>query len=40
LFISYLIGWPPIGTSMMTFTSSGGLFPIGMASMRMRGLHV
>jgi len=36
LSISYLIGSPPIGTSMMTFTSSGGFWPILMASMRMR----
>jgi hypothetical protein len=32
LSISYLIGSPPIGTSMMVFTSSGGLWPIAMAS--------
>src|SRR3954469_18152001 len=36
LSISYLIGSPPIGTSMMTFTSRGGLLPIAMASMRMK----
>src|SRR6478735_5303471 len=35
LSISYLIGSPPIGTSMMTLTSSGGLKPILMASRRM-----
>src|SRR6476620_3613100 len=35
LSISYLIGSPPIGTSTMTFTSSGGLMPMAMASMRM-----
>src|SRR5215471_4435528 len=34
LSISYLIGSPPIGTSMMTLTSSGGLWPIAMASRR------
>src|ERR1043165_7517961 len=35
LSISYLIGSPPTGTSMMTLTSSGGLLPMGIASMRM-----
>src|SRR5262245_1801708 len=39
LSISYLIGSPPIGTSMMTLTSSGGLWPIAMASRRMIGLQ-
>src|SRR5215207_8414658 len=38
LSISYLIGSPPIGTSMTTFTSCGGFLPIGMASMRMASL--
>src|SRR2546421_10970162 len=33
---SYLIGSPPTGTSMTTFTSSGGRLPIGIASMRIR----
>src|SRR5215510_6776674 len=37
LSISYLIGSPPIGASMMTLTSSGGLWPIAMASRRMAG---
>src|ERR1700738_1079038 len=37
LSISYLIGSPPTGTSMMTLTSCGGLIPIEMASMRMEG---
>ena len=32
LSISYLMGSPPTGTSIMTFTSSGGLVPIGIAS--------
>src|SRR5215475_10824015 len=36
---SYLIGSPPIGTSTMTLTSSGGLFPILMASIRMERSH-
>jgi len=31
-----LMGSPPIGTSTMTFTSSGGLFPILIASIRMK----
>src|SRR5436190_8870622 len=34
---SYLIGSPPIGTSTMTFTSSGGLMPVLIASMFMVG---
>jgi hypothetical protein len=29
LSISYLIGSPPIGTSMITLTSCGGFEPIG-----------
>src|SRR5215216_7676207 len=37
LSISYLIGSPPTGTSMMTLTSCGGFLPIEMASMRMEG---
>src|SRR6266481_2389442 len=37
LSISYLIGSPPTGTSMMTLTSRGGSIPIEMASMRMDG---
>src|SRR6202035_3667340 len=37
LSISYLIGSPPTGTSMMTLTSRGGSVPIEMASMRMDG---
>src|SRR3984893_17554152 len=37
LSISYLIGSPPTGTSMMTLTSRGGSIPIEMASMRMAG---
>jgi len=32
------MGSPPIGTSMMTFTSCGGFLPIAMASMRMKDL--
>src|SRR5262245_59045186 len=40
LSISYLMGSPPIGTSIMTLTSSGGLMPTDMASMRMEGLLV
>jgi hypothetical protein len=30
-----LMGSPPTGTSMMTFTSRGGSIPIEMASIRM-----
>src|SRR6516165_6645374 len=37
LSISYLIGSPPTGTSMMTLTSRGGSIPIETASMRMDG---
>src|SRR3954463_2424182 len=37
LSISYLIGSPPTGTSMITLTSCGGLLPVEMASMRMGG---
>src|SRR5580765_2742791 len=40
LSISYLIGSPPTGTSMMTLTSCGGFLPIEMASMRMEGSAV
>src|SRR5262249_61086065 len=32
---SYLIGWPPSGTSTITLTSCGGSRPIRIASMRM-----
>src|SRR5215471_20393058 len=32
LSISYLIGSPPIGTSTITLTSSGGWWPMEMAS--------
>jgi len=32
LSISYFTGSPPIGTSMTVFTSSGGLWPMAMAS--------
>src|SRR5262245_30655066 len=32
---SYLIGSPPIGTSITTLTSCGGFRPTGIASMRM-----
>src|SRR3569833_2211363 len=34
---SYLMGSPPIGTSMMTLTSSGTFLPTGIWSMRMAG---
>src|SRR5919199_286602 len=37
LSISYLMGSPPIGTSMTTLTSWGGFRPTGMASRRMSG---
>ena len=36
LSISYLIGSPPIGTSMSTFTSRGGSAPMEIASMFIR----
>src|SRR3569833_791759 len=36
---SYLMGSPPIGTSMMTLTSWGTFFPIGISSIRMGQLR-
>src|SRR6476619_3676058 len=38
LSISYLIGSPPIGTSMMTLTSCGGFTPTGIFARSMRPL--
>jgi hypothetical protein len=38
LSISYLIGSPPTGTSMMTLISWGGFLPMEMASTRMTGV--